>query len=599
MAGEQKPSRLDTIAFAMVAVVAFAIPWETFQRIPIIGIRITSVAAMIMIPCAIILWWQRGRPNFASRWMWPLALYVLACVFSILFTTDAEQSATGLLRLAAAIPFFAAMCVVVDRLERVHILMAIYAVSATMVAAVVGLCMYGELWPTAWQAPQWFTGRAIDMFNDAMPLRLSATRQSFEITTLEAVVGIVCAWFALPARRGIIVLLARLCAITLLAGAVFLAAPHGGIVDAIVGAPLDEYVDAWRALLPVAGQCAIFGCGIGVGDSAVAAVTEDVTLAIPSALLRVLIETGAIGLIAALWIFIAGVRAAAQPKMNLALIAIWLVGLFFIVTRDIPLITLASFVLALMFGPRENDEKSTSPTWPTFAVVASTAIAIAINMYLFQSATTLAAEYADLIDHDRIEATTDQYDAAILVADELEALPAYRFEAESLMQLETAYAPFNMPAARPSPSAAARYMAGMSHLAIGDWEAARDRIEAAVGLDGQFRIAHYALAEAAWREGRFVDALVYYRVSPMPSPATVDASLQNAAALRRNGDWEGAVALYREFAQAKDALAEVWFNLGVAAELENDWPTAKAYYERALKADPNHLAAQRELRLGE
>lgn len=365
-------------------------------------------------------------------------------------------------------------------------------------------------------------------------------------------------------------------------------------------------MDVYRIGLSIVPQYIITGCGLGAIDTAMAMTPDkdNVVMTLHSTTLKILIETGIIGFVAFIWLCIAAIRSAMRSEATPTarpFIAALVAGLAMTAVQPFPMLSLYPFVFALAFGPvtrmTHPASRVANPIAPTIAAAILVAF-VTFNIAAMQRAAQSYEQYADAIEtggqsveRGDMSAAIVHYTRAIQLAEGMaEAMP-YRQEAERLLQTKLLYHDMAIPASRPMPVATSRFLRGRALLAIGNWDEAEADLIEAIEREGQFIHAHYALAEAAWRIGRYREALEYYGRTPMPTARTGKPSLQDAAALRRGGNWAEALAMYEELSKEPDAYAEVWFNLGVGAELDGDVAAARKMYERALGTDPTHIGA--------
>ncbi|HUP25374.1 MAG TPA: tetratricopeptide repeat protein [Thermoanaerobaculia bacterium] len=115
------------------------------------------------------------------------------------------------------------------------------------------------------------------------------------------------------------------------------------------------------------------------------------------------------------------------------------------------------------------------------------------------------------------------------------------------------------------------HLAGMSHRALGDREAARAALE---------RNKHGRVLFA----DPLVDALG-------AENASVEAHFQAASEAMRRSDFEGAVRFYQSYLRAKGEDASTLHNLGIALLSLDRWDEALATLRRAVELDPRSRAA--------
>lgn len=157
-----------------------------------------------------------------------------------------------------------------------------------------------------------------------------------------------------------------------------------------------------------------------------------------------------------------------------------------------------------------------------------------------------------------------------------------------------------------------------------DWAAAHAAYQEAVALRNNCAEAQYGLAWSAWEEddfesmghaleqlkhadaggssAEFIESRVALRARQAAAEQRVadegesGASLYGLAMSRRElGEWDKCGELLARSASLTDAPADVWYWLGVAAEMEGDPDVAMGHYQEAVKRLPTHFRAARRL----
>jgi Flp pilus assembly protein TadD len=136
----------------------------------------------------------------------------------------------------------------------------------------------------------------------------------------------------------------------------------------------------------------------------------------------------------------------------------------------------------------------------------------------------------------------------------------------------------------------------------GDLEGALESFRQALGILPQYTSARFNLANVLAAQGRLDDAAANLRrvVADLPNDLTAREQLfailvrvGNAAAAE--GRLSAASTAYRELVKLRPADADLHNNLGIILAKSGDLEAAAAEFEAALKANPSHEVARRNL----
>ncbi|MCC6263271.1 MAG: tetratricopeptide repeat protein [Bryobacterales bacterium] len=130
---------------------------------------------------------------------------------------------------------------------------------------------------------------------------------------------------------------------------------------------------------------------------------------------------------------------------------------------------------------------------------------------------------------------------------------------------------------------------GLAELAAGDGAGATKRFEAVLALQPKSESALLGMGKAALKNGDKIAAESWFRKAAEVDPASLKELLQLAGIYEREGNFEKAIALYREFpgdAPAQERAGELLLELGKAKD-------AIASLEASVKEKPGFENRQR------
>jgi tetratricopeptide (TPR) repeat protein len=143
---------------------------------------------------------------------------------------------------------------------------------------------------------------------------------------------------------------------------------------------------------------------------------------------------------------------------------------------------------------------------------------------------------------------------------------------------------------------------GAALLSQGQLEDALEQFQSALRLQPDYASARFNLANALAAQGKLDEAVASYRQVISADPGDTAAREALVAFLIRTGNTaasEGrltaAAASYRELVEQRPADADLRNNFGIILARSGDLPGASAQFEAALKANPSHATARRNL----
>ena len=163
--------------------------------------------------------------------------------------------------------------------------------------------------------------------------------------------------------------------------------------------------------------------------------------------------------------------------------------------------------------------------------------------------------------------------------------------------------------------AEAQVLLGQAYYTAGRSQEARERLQTGLRQDPNNASAQYLLGDLSVDAGRLLDAATAYAAAVKIDPGaraahpniedSVEAALQAGQDAATAGQWqqaiphlEAALALNPGLPEARFALGNIQFNLGLQAELTGDRATAishyaaaQADYEAVLELDPEYAPA--------
>ncbi len=411
----------DRIMFFLIVTVSLAWSWELFQRFPFMETTITKVAGLLVIAGTLLLSlvkreWRIRRTGIE----WPIAIFALACMLSVTHSLDRQASLNHLRIYGTYLLFFYAMSAWVRRVDDALLLLKVFILSATAVAAVSVACKLELLVPTYWRpvtltwglrlieearsgTPMRIAAVSADLNQGAFPLLL-ACAASFFIFDLSAVrrvtrwcihgmhLLLLAGIWTAQSRSSLLVIAllvlalgagqirstrkkSALVAVTLLLAAMLCIFGWGAFKMATVrnDSSIKSRVRTYRAGVSLLPRYGAQGTGLGASDKAIAD-TELGALAggqtIHNVPLKIALETGLLGIAGYSWLWFAivsrlrrhllGAEDKRARRLGRATLAMAFSVFFVSLTQPFAALSIYPFLLALAFGPvarfRTGDE---------------------------------------------------------------------------------------------------------------------------------------------------------------------------------------------------------------------------------------------------
>jgi len=429
-AASQAPTRMDNVIRMMggigLTLVAAALPWELFQRIPGTDLTLVKVGSATTIAAAILSWSRSMGTTFPRTGLLPcISVIALAALASAIRSHDPDATRALLTVYAGYALFFFAMATFNRTPSAASRLAVLYVISAVCVAAITLIAYAGLMWPAHWDTAFWPDQRLLHEFRDGQPMRITGANIDFNQASLhifialaivlflphdsrrgrmiQIVVGFVlfaaiavgmsrsgvlvsvCLVFAAGVRNThgrpriamIALLVLGLGAVPFLFGdfaSMFAMRAQGGIVYDEGSA--ENRIDVYRIALKMVPQYALLGAGLGASEAAMrsSAYEGGAVMAIHSMPLLLLVELGLIGLFAYLWlwfrVFRNGVFSLVKrddaSRFGAAYGAVTSSTFAMLLVQPFMMLPLYPFVLGLGFGPvarrRDIEQKRERPS---------------------------------------------------------------------------------------------------------------------------------------------------------------------------------------------------------------------------------------------
>ena len=670
----------------LLLLMAVALPWDLFQRIPFSTITVAKGAGVLLI----ITGFARcvlGRKLPRTGLEGPIALFALAFPIATVLSIDPATSSRILVLYVAHLLLFCSTATLIRNGRDARILLTAYILSAAGVALLTFLCKAGVMLPTDWQ-PRIFpySGRLIEQAQNGVEMRMTGASPDLNQGALLLLMAFMMSWQGLAKAKGA-GRLALVLVQTSLLGALFISQSRSALVCAValvlystarycmqknkmalvsfvlvsavaavaISGPVRQWMTredsstssraiTYRAALQEVPSHLIIGTGLGTSDEALAR-TEHGRGAngrtIHSVPLKLLLETGVLGLAAYVWFWVllalrtrrVMLRSPQADDQRLGKALLWM-GVAIIAMQLVqPFTTMPHFPILLgiwagaVMTTQEapsTDRKHTrwSPAFVAAAVVPLGALVV-FNIWIYQTGSKRVVEFADTLAEGpelekvgRWDDARDVYKNALAIASSPVASPGYpRF----LNRLPMSQVPFydvlatvidipqienqmNVLSDRPDPEAVCHYGIGRIALALGDTDTATNQL--GVGLrDRHFADLRFILAESLWRLGEYRGALLNYRltalyakewrnlrfrfrmaelderIAELDNASSLNEWLERAYLLRQRGRWPEAIAIYEEVYKGAPDTPETAFALGVHEFLRGEYAAARKYWE--------------------
>lgn len=586
-------------ALFALAGLAAAMPWETLQRIHLGGFTAVDLAGGLLIVSTALGAYSgaiRPRPLGLEPALFAVAIaFALSTVFSIDRALSLGFVKTYVLygALAYSVAYW---CGDARTLRRAG---WIFTWSSAGVAVLGVACAAGAALPTHLAVSGWAHVRVVDAWENGAMVRVAAASADFNQGALPLLLALAFSVFApgesawirrvrIPLAAllfgGILVTLSRsnlFAAAAILALAAASHAPRGvrrRVTLAFVAAAFavavsfvswDYATELWRRLtsgivsrnpsaeVRLAGLYAALetlprfvwtGCGLGNSDAVLHASSHGPAMhktSLHSVPLKLLLETGALGLAAYLWSWrrLLGFCHNGSGGGTDWSVAAPLAGLFAILlVQPFMTLPLVPFWAGLALGKRAappEDSERTDAGARRMAQIASALIGVLVvtNIGFYQSAALRWRDYADTMEEAIAQYAFGDFERAAALfrkaaakADReaagaaIDAFP-YADVAAKMLQTDFVYRELGIGYASPNPLAAAWF--GEGH--------ARTRIESSSGFERytmtisrmtDCAAAHFALADALWENGRYAEALNAYEAGRLAEPAPANAAFR-------------------------------------------------------------------------
>ena len=433
---------LRGVAETLLAIVALALPWELYQRLPGTELTLTKVAGTLLIPVALVLL-IRHRSFPRTGLERPFALFAAACLLSWTVSLEPAVTTRQLAVYGTYLLFFYAVVATVPGAISARVLMACYAVSSVAVALLTIAAYGGWVWPMHWDVATWATAPLLEEYRAGVPMRMTAASGDFNLAALELLIGLGFVLFAWRPGR-IALLVAQWFASAVIVAAILIAMSRSGLVLAaglLVAAAVRQtrlkpsisvaivaafaviaaivivaFEPAFLAVLwdrtagavvhdegSARGRMEVYrigfrliddymwlGCGLGAVDAALSRseFAGEVVMTLHSLPFTLFLETGILGLMGYLWVsYKAGSIAVRHVRgeesaggVATGFLAAFTAGWLMLLVQPFPMLSLYPFLLGAGLGPfARNVEFATSIARLRWpAVVTAVAVVVVV-----------------------------------------------------------------------------------------------------------------------------------------------------------------------------------------------------------------------------
>jgi tetratricopeptide (TPR) repeat protein len=126
------------------------------------------------------------------------------------------------------------------------------------------------------------------------------------------------------------------------------------------------------------------------------------------------------------------------------------------------------------------------------------------------------------------------------------------------------------------------------------WENSRSLFTHTLSVTEQNDIAHSNLARPLFQEGDWEGAVAHYREAIRINPRYANHYNNLGAVLVHQGKMDEAIAQYKKTLSLNPGHTGALFNMGLAMESLKRWSEADAFYEAILREDPDHRYAPQQ-----
>lgn len=609
---------LHSIQWIVLLAFGLAWPWEVFQRLPTSEITLTKFLGLLLILLAAVeLFLKPKLRRLRTGLEWPVALLALACVQSTFHSADSQISRDLLFIYISYLALFYAIVVLVSSTRDATLLANAFTYSCVGVALLALACASGLAAPTLAGAAYHLGTRLTTEMRVGALVRFTATTPDFNQAVLTLLLALPCAMFLTPNKErgrwrsflaillsallimGIVVSFSRS---SLLAAGVIVAVTLGttarkrfglvkliaacifiGIAVTFLASPYLEALSdralrgifsrdssyetrmyGFRVAFELLPKYGWFGTGLGASDIAIQSIADPVRLGgttLHSVPFKFFLETGILGLVAYLWLWIWIFRAvwrelatsqdSGTQRFGFAMLGVFFGGFSLMSVQPFLALSLFPFLLGLAFGPIAV-LRNVGPITPRpdrrpieWAVAGGIVLLVVVpNLVVYQSVFGRVSRFASNLDNgpeyenkgDWTKAES-AYRGAYRVADgddrrefmgesPLSSLRYYDI-AERVVDLRFIYGAMLIGHSDPGPLAASMYGLGRVHYASGNLNDAIDDFERALALTPDFADAQYALAETYWSAGNYVRAREAYMQAAVSEDAPSNKVYKN------------------------------------------------------------------------
>ena len=134
----------------------------------------------------------------------------------------------------------------------------------------------------------------------------------------------------------------------------------------------------------------------------------------------------------------------------------------------------------------------------------------------------------------------------------------------------------------------ANYNLGRAHLALGQWEQARQMFEKAIQLHPDFVLARMALAQLEIKRGQYDAALKTAQQVLAIDKNNVNAKLIESASMMGEKKFSESRTLLDQMMKSNPGSPDVFFQVGVVSLAENKYKEAEEAFQKSYQLSPNN-----------
>lgn len=185
----------------MLLLLAAALPWDLFQRIPFLPVTLTKAAGMALIALvSLTALWRRGLP-WRTGLEAPIAVIAAACLFSTAFSLDLPLTLFHLRMYATYLLLFYAVAAVIAWDGRRNTVAAAFIVSCAAVSIYILLTGAGWFVPVLLDTPRHLDIRVTPALRDVMVMRMAPTSNDFNQNALPLLLAFAVSLYLFDYRR--------------------------------------------------------------------------------------------------------------------------------------------------------------------------------------------------------------------------------------------------------------------------------------------------------------------------------------------------------------------------------------------------------------